>query len=466
MKKLSNIPRIIISGLSGGSGKSLLALGLARAWVLQGLQVIPFKKGPDYIDAAWLGLATGVLPTNLDPYFMSQKSVQSLFALRAGQGDIAVVEGNRGLFDGLDVKGTCSTAELGRLLKAPVLVSIDCTKMTRTVAAVVQGLTCFEEDIHIAGVILNRIASDRHRNILIKSIEHYTDVPVLGALPKLHPNPISERHMGLMSLHELGGSIELVKIVDKLAHVITTCCHLNGIKEVAEGAKASLPVAEVWSKPEKRKEVTIGYVHDAALWFYYRENLEALERAGAKLIKLSLLSQNPWPEIHGLYLGGGFPETLARELSQNEFTRIKTAFLAGQGLPIYAECGGFIYLCKNIHTKGEAWPMSGVLPIEITLEEKPQGLGYVMGEVLEKNPYHPQGAVIKGHEFHYSRCLAINTTPRFALNLSKGTGMAEAKDGWVQGNIFAGYTHIHALGCPWWADNFVLAAKEFKEKQK
>lgn len=457
---MPRFPRIIVTGLSGGAGKTICSLGLARAFARAGRAVAPFKKGPDYIDAVWLGLAAGRPASNLDSHLMTPDTVRSLFAHRAAGCDVAVVEGNRGLFDGMDEEGSCSTAELARILDAPVVLSMDCTKMTRTAAAVLAGVAGFEDGLRLAGVILNRTAGERHRSILRRTIERYTDVPVLGALPKLDPDPIPERHMGLISNREYAGQ---EAILDGLARAVAEHCDLDALLAAAAAAPDLPPAAPLWPGEPVPGDVTIGYVRDAALWFYYEENLEALARAGARLVELSLLDERPWPEIHGLYLGGGFPETMADALAEAVDTRRRVKALSEDGLPIYAECGGFMYLSESVDWDGERRPMAGVFPVRVEVCPRPRGLGYVEAEVAGENPFHPLGARFKGHEFHYSHCLAgSGPPPRSALSMLRGQGMLDGRDGLLSHNTFASYTHIHALGCPWWAENFVRAARRRK----
>ncbi|OEU69483.1 MAG: cobyrinic acid a,c-diamide synthase [Desulfovibrio sp. S3730MH75] len=462
-----NFPRLVLAGLNGGTGKTIVTLGLCRAFKNLGKTVKPFKKGPDYIDAKWLGLASGHFTTNLDPFLMSVDKLKGLF-LEKGQGfDISIVEGNRGLFDGKDVAGTCSTAELARIINAPVVLAIDCTKMTRTVAAIVAGCKAFEDGFNLAGVILNRTAGERHRNILQKSIETYTDVPVLGMLPKLSENPIPERHMGLVSNTEYGPQDESLNILGKMAQ---ECIDLDKIFDIASGS-GDIPQNDepLWSGIElvSDKKPVIGVVRDEALWFYYEENLEALTKAGAQIEEVSLISSDPWPEIDGLYLGGGFPETLAAELSANKGRRDHVRKLADGGLPIYAECGGFMYLGDDVEYEGCKYPMAGVLPLSTCLCPKPQGLGYTSGKIVKENIFFPVGTEIVGHEFHYSLCLSsTGSNPEYALDLSRGKGMADGFDGMIKDNVYAGYNHIHALGASCWAGNFVKAAGKFQKERK
>lgn len=541
--------RICISALSGGGGKTLLSLGLARAFSRQGLAVQPFKKGPDYIDAAWLSLAAGRQASNLDPYFLPPARLRALFrhVMERSGARLALLEGNRGLFDGMDVRGSCATAELARTLDCPVLLSLDCTKMTRTAAALVAGIRNFEPGLRLAGVVLNQVASARHEGILRETITTYTDVPVLGAIPRLRENPLPERHMGLASLCGDDLSPQAQEILEKLADVVrdhvdmdrvlaladdlpalpeepdfwdeaawagegftaSSCegqpavCHAGtasaagagascegtaptGALSVtsprattsdgtqAEGCDGTAPLSGApcpADSPKRAAAPRIGYVRDRALWFYYEENLEALRRAGAELVRLSLLDDASWPELDGLYLGGGFPEDWARELAASPHLA-RLATLAGEGLPIYAECGGFMVLASALERDGQRWPMSGIFPVETRFCPKPQGLGYVRADVVLPNPYFPQGSVLRGHEFHYSLChepAAVSGRLEHALRLRKGTGMGRdaeghGRDGLVSGRVWAAYCHIFAPAVPGWAPRFVDLARCYRRE--
>ena len=483
------IPRVIVAGLSGGSGKTIVTLALARALSGAGLTVKPYKKGPDYIDAAWLSLAAGLPCTNLDPFLLPKDRLLALFLEKARGVDLCLIEGNRGLFDGKDVEGTCSTAQLARQIQAPVILVLDATKMTRTAAAILHGLTHFEPDTPLAGVILNRTAGERHRSILTRSIEAHTDLAVVGCLPKLDRGVIPERHMGLTShLEPVRGregadaegrdATDHLAALDHLADIAREWLDLDKVLALAHEAPALSdprsddPGLGLWPEPVPGAKtpgtdapVTIGYVQDPVLWFYYPENLEALERAGAKLVRLSLLDREPWPEIHGLYLGGGFPETHAQALSANTAMHKRLRDLAGRGLPIYAECGGFMVLCSGLEVDGREYPMAGVLPLSTGFCPRPQGLGYTEARVVEENPFFEQGSLLKGHEFHYSRCLApLGPPPRMALVMERGQGMLHGLDGVLSGNTFAAYNHVFALSEPQWAPRFVSAAIRFRDQ--
>ncbi len=455
-----------MAGLSGGSGKTIVSLGLARALKNRGLNVKPFKKGPDYIDAAWLGLAAGNEAVNLDPIIIPKESLPRLFCDSVEHADIAVIEGNRGLFDGKDVDGSCSTAELARQLNTPVILVLDATKMTRTAAAVVQGCAHFEPGLRLGGVILNRTAGNRHRSILRQAIETYTDVPVLGMLPKHSPNPIPERHMGLVSNREQGGC---ETILDQIGTLVSDHIDLDAVLSLANAAEPfHSNHASLWENAvlETAHKPVIGVVKDAAFWFYYPENLEALRRAGAELVTVSLLDETAWPQLDGLYLGGGFPETHAQSLAGNVSIRQHVRNLSASGLPIYAECGGFMYLCRELVTSDGIYPMAGVFDLATTLCARPQGLGYNQSTVATANPFHPVGTTLHGHEFHYSRCVLDPGNLNFCLQMTRGNGMLDHRDGLVVNNTFAAYTHIHALGATHWAPAFVKAALLYREGKK
>ena len=451
-------PRIIISGLKGGSGKTLLSLGLAAALTRQGIRVKPYKKGPDYIDAAWLALAAGRDATNLDPFFLPPARLRALFQHSLPAHHLALIEGNRGLFDGRDAQGSCATAELAHILDCPVIVSLDCTKMTRTAAALVLGLTMFDPRIRIAGIILNQVGTSRQATLIRQAVEQHTCVPVLGALPRLPRNPLPERHMGLAS-GDMGDAARAV--LEQLGTFIREHVDMARVRNLANAAPALPPSPPFWEGDARPARVRIGYVRDEALWFYYGENLEALRRAGAELVRLSFADKEPWPELDGIYLGGGFPEDHAPRLSQSphlaELQRWSDA-----GMPIYAECGGFMVLARAISRADASHRMAGIFPVEARFSPRPQGLGYVEGRVTCDNPFLPRGSLVRGHEFHYSHCVPdADAAPCCALALDCGRGMGQGQDALIVRRTWASYTHIFAPALPQWADNFVAAAAAF-----
>jgi cobyrinic acid a,c-diamide synthase len=452
-------PRLLVAGLGGGSGKTIVSLGLARTFRERGLAVQTFKKGPDYIDAKWLSLASHSDTTNLDPFLLPANVLFNLFWIRAQGCDLALLEGNRGLYDGKDVLGTCSSAELAKQLKCPVVIVADCTKVTRTMAAVILGLTAFDPQVDIRGVILNRTAGCRHQNILRDAIEKYTDVRVLGILPKLPENPIPERHMGLISDAEFTHDP-----FAEIAQCLRDNADLDACLDVARSAPDMTgSLAALYPSAEPGTTVRIGVARDAALWFYYQENFEALRQAGAELVEFSLLSDATLPEVDAVYMGGGFPETLAGDLTANESMRksVRDAVLCG--MPVYAECGGLMYLGRELQFEGKVFPMADVFPFATKVFKKPQGHGYMSSIVRRPNPYYALESHLSGHEFHYSRCIDVSDQNSFVFQVERGQGIASGQDGILVRNCLAGYTHMHALGNPLWAGSFVAAARVFHQ---
>jgi cobyrinic acid a,c-diamide synthase len=443
---------VVIAGLAGGSGKSVVAVGITAALARRGRKVVPFKKGPDYIDAGWLQLAAGRKCYNLDPYLMTGKSITESFAGRSRDADIVIVEGNRGLFDGVNAEGGYSTADLALTLDLPVVLVVNCTKTTRTVAALVLGCQKFDERLDIRGVILNQIATERQRLLVTEAVEKYTGVPVLGSVPRLKRDIFPMRHLGMIPHQEYEGSNEALSY---LADLVSDNIDLDRVEQVMAPVPASIAAGagKVERGPAK---VRIGVLQDAAFQFYYSENLEALERAGAELVYVDAMRDPALPEIAGLYIGGGFPETGARELAANTTFRHSVKQAADRGLPIYAECGGLIYLGRSIVLDGEEFPLVGIFPVQFGMAKKPQAHGYTIFQVERNNPFYEWGAEVKGHEFRYSKILDWQgTDDQLVLKMVRGHGFINGRDGLVYNNVLALYTHVHADGTPQWAVNFV-----------
>jgi cobyrinic acid a,c-diamide synthase len=427
---------------------------------------VPFKKGPDYIDPAWHALAAGSPSHNLDPFLMAGDQIVALVSRHSQAADALLIEGNRGLFDGLDAQGTYSTAELAKLLMVPVVLVVDCSMTTRTAAALVLGCQHFDPQVNLAGVILNQVARPRHEDILRSTIEHYCQVPVLGAVPRLKCAVFPERHMGLVPPPEHRAAVRAVQAAQDLAE---RYLDLARLWEVASQAPP-LPVTTraLYPSAEPYPQVRIGVLQDAAFQFYYPENLEALTQAGARLIFLNALTDPELPpDLDALYLGGGFPETNASALAHNEGFRVSVRQAAEQGLPMYAECGGLMYLGRTIQTlQGDSYPMVGLLPYDFLMGQSPQGHGYTVLEVDGDNPYFPKGTRLKGHEFHYSR-LQPEPGPeaKLAFRMTRGAGISDHRDGFVYKNVLATYTHLHALGAPDWGPALVRQAREHQRRR-
>jgi len=479
-------PRLLVAGLRGGGGKTLLSLGLAASFRSRGHVIAPFKKGPDYIDASWLFRAAGRPCRNLDLFLFSPSVAVRSFAEASDGADLAIIEGNRGLFDGMDADGSFSSAELAKLLGCPVILSVDVTKTTRTAAAQILGCQTLDPAVPLAGVVLSRVAGSRHESILRKAIEGICGIPVLGAIPRLSEDPFPERHLGLIPPQETNQVDSPLARVEEIAkrHL-----DLEAILEIGRkappisqapdqgGAEAGAPPTAPEGRPNASQEpvsqltslesptVKIGVFKDAAFQFYYPENLEALERAGASLVEISPITDPVLPEVDALYLGGGFPETLAPELSRNTRFMASVRIAAEEGLPIYAECGGAVYLGQTLHYKGEAFPLVGALPVEYGFQRKPKGHGYTVLETVGENPFFPVGKQLRGHEFHYTYMLSPSEGDlAFAFKMHRGFGFGGTHDGLCRHNVLASYTHVHALGEVEWAPALVHAARRFRSR--
>jgi cobyrinic acid a,c-diamide synthase len=461
------LPRIIIAALKGGSGKTITSLGLAAAWLDKGLKVAPFKKGPDFIDASWLTLAAGRPCYNLDPFLMTDPQILQSFHSNSAGTDISLIEGNRGLFDGLDQEGRYSTAALGKLLKIPIIIIVDVTMVTRTVAALVLGCQKFDPGLQIAGIILNRVAGPRQDSIVRNSIEHYCNIPVVGSIPKLKENLFPERHMGLIPHRERGRA---EKAITWAKRVVEQNLDLESIEKMARDSdlleSADHDREQAQPNTLHKEPLRIGFIRDNAFWFYYPENLDQLKKLGAVLIEVDSMADNKLPPLDALYIGGGFPETQAEALANNRGFRDSLKENIEAGLPVYAECGGLMYLGESLILKEKAYPMTGALPLKCVLEKKPQGHGYTILEVNRPNPFYPVGEILKGHEFHYSKPLIrepkeIDT----AFQVKRGRGLDGQRDGLYKKNLLATYTHVHAAGNSLWSKSFYNKALEVKRQK-
>lgn len=451
----------MIAGLSGDAGKSLVAIGLIGALKRRGSRVAPFKKGPDFIDAAWLGQAAGAPGRNLDTFMMSAAAINGSLGRAAASADIAVLEGNRGLFDGADEHGTHSSAELAKLVRTPVVLVVDATKATRTLAALVLGCRSMDPDLLIAGVILNRVGTGRQEAVARQAITEVAGVPVLGAIPRLRAADLPSRHLGLLTPTEHHDpAAAIAHASDAVAQFVDVAALLHAASLAPDlelpPLAAPLPVGRA----------RVGVLRDQAFSFYYPENLEALAAAGAELVDVSPLHDGGLPEIDALYAGGGFPEEFAQQLSDNRSFRESVGQRIAQGLPVWAECGGLMYLAQGIVRTGVTYPMVGALPVTVEHNDRPQGHGYVTGHVDGDNPFFATGHALAGHEFHYSRVQPDAAHLDTVVALDRGVGLGLGRDGIHAKNVVATYTHVHALGAPEWAPAIVRSAAGHHNEHK
>ena len=351
---------------------------------------------------------------------------------------------------------------------------LDCTKSTRTMAALLLGCMKFDPDINICGVILNRVAGKRHEGKVRANIEKFCNIPVFGAVPKLKAADFPERHMGLVTSEEHSFSEQAINAAIRVAQ---DNIDLDGIyrtvMESCQGAPSSTQQEQTeaimpGTMPGNDKPlVKIGIIRDSAFQFYYPDNIDALENLGAEIVYISPLKEEKIPKVDAIYMGGGFPETHAPQLAENKLFRQELKRLSDAGLPIYAECGGLIFLGLSITLNEHVYPMSGILPIKFGLSKRPQGHGYTSVEVVHDNPFFKKGEIVKGHEFRYSSILKIDYQDHeMAFKMERGKGILEKKDGFFKNNTFGTYTHIHALGAPSWAPSLIQNAIQYKNKTK
>ena len=448
--------RLLVSAAHKSSGKTTVTLGLCAALTAQGQRVQPFKKGPDYIDPMWLAQASGRPCYNLDPYLMTGAQIRGLFGRHAQHADLSIVEGNKGLYDGLALDGSNSNAALAHQLELPVLLVIDARGMTRGIAPLILGYQAFDRNIRIGGVILNRLGGSRHEAKLRAVIEHYTDVPVLGAIAEDEALAVAERHLGLMPSNEHAqASAQVQRIGERIAAQVD----LAAVRALAASAPHFEPgPADPLPAPvAPGRRVRIAIARDQAFGFYYPDDLQALEAAGAELLPIDTLRDAALPpRIDGLFIGGGFPELFLPQLQANAALRTQIAARIDAGLPVYAECGGLMYLARSISWQGQTGRMVGALPADVVMHSKPVGRGYVTLQASAAMPWPLlRGREVRAHEFHYSALGPLPAGSRYAWGVTRGHGIDGRVDGWVHRNVLAGYAHLRSLGPDGWAPAFV-----------
>ncbi len=476
-----------MAGTNSGVGKTTLTIGLILALKKRGLNVQPFKAGPDYIDPSYHTLISDRSCRNLDTWMLSEDAVLELFERQAKLSDISIVEGVMGLYDGILGREEGSSAHLAKILKSPVILVVDARSMSRSAAAVVLGYKEFDRDVDLRGVILNNIGSLSHYRSVKYAIEKNVGLPVLGFLPKDKDLILSERHLGLIPTDE---KTPLGSFSRKLSNLVEKNIDVDKIIGISRQAPKLIPLSNLYglSFPRKREsrrldspvkpgndrmprltdtlQVTIAIARDKAFNFYYQDNLDILKRSGARLVEFSPLKDKSLPPgIDGMYIGGGYPEFFAAQLSANIRMRKAVLEYARQGLPIYAECGGLMYLVKNIiDFQGRAFPMAGVFDCSAVMANKRQALGYIEIEVRKDNILSWHGYKIRAHTFHWSY---LDKTPKdaaFAYKVIKNKDKVYS-DGLIYKNVLAGYAHLHFASNIHLARNFIKSCVDYKEKQ-
>lgn len=439
---------IVIAGTHSGCGKTTVAAGIMAALVKKGKNVQGYKIGPDYIDPMFHLVATRNPSMNLDTWMCSKSAVKKIFY--SAVKEINVIEGVMGLFDGVDATSDVgSTAHVAKLLKIPVILVVDASAMGRSVSALVRGFTNFDKDLNVAGIIFNSVGSEGHFELLKKSVK---GVNILGYLPSDPLLKLPERHLGLVPTQEL---VDMNSWVDRVSTMIEQRVDIEEILEIANSAEAeAFPLAETTTPCVK-----IAVARDPAFNFYYQSNLELLKNHGAELVEFSPLSDSRVPEASAIIFGGGFPEMFAEKLSQNQQMRKSIVSLAWSGIPIYAECGGLMYLSREIiGSDGTSFPMVGLLPGQVKMENRLQNFGYCFAEALQDTFILRRGERFRGHEFHYSSWKGSSTTSVFKV----GRRNLHRQEGFSKDNIHASYVHLNWFSARQIPKRLVAAAKKYQ----
>ena len=437
----------------------MVSAGIISHFVSQGITVQSFKKGPDFIDPMWLALASGRECYNLDPYLMGIEACRDSFLKNSNneKNCLSLIEGNHGLHDGMDIDGSDSSAGVAVMLKTPVLLVVDSRHSNRGIAAIVIGMKAMPPKTTIAGVILNRVRSARQENKQKSAIEKFCNVPVLGAIPTDKELVIAERHLGLTTV---GETADAEQFIQNAGERIAQYCDMKSIRSLFYEAPALQIKTIARSIKQNGTKVKIGVFRDAAFCFYYPENLSALRNSGAELVFIDSLHESSLPDIDGLYLGGGFPESFLELLSANKGLIRDVHERVEAGMPLYAECGGLIYLCRSASYGDKKYALAELLPFDIAFQLHPAGHGYLDLKSRYDSPWFRKDVRVKAHEFHYSKPVVQNAECNYQFDVIRGNGITGKHDGLLYKNLFASYGHIHATGNPDWARTFVALASD------
>jgi len=437
------------------------------ALVKRGVGVAPFKVGPDFIDPGHHGRITGMISRNLDGWMLSKNYNLACFERNARNCDVAVVEGVMGLYDGYDGRSEAgSTAQMAKWLGLPILLVVDAKSMARSAAAVIMGFEHFDPELVFAGVVFNNLGSQRHLQYLMDAVADKVAIPCLGGLVLDEKIAIPERHLGLVTQEDHGFDQETI---DLLADIVEKSVDLDSLIQ-------KLPEINVSSRPKPLcrgtgdTTVRIAVARDNAFCFYYQDNLELLEGQGAELVFFSPISGGELPrDIDGLYLGGGYPELFGDELAKNRNLRDQVRAKSDTGMPIYAECGGFMYLCETLMDRhGNRYPMAGIFPFTTEMFPRLKALGYREITLTRHTPIGEQGMILRGHEFHYSELTTHTPDVPSAYRISDRSGLDKPPDGYLTKRTLGSYNHLHFGSQPqaakWFVDN-CLAYQRQKEKR-
>ena len=462
-----------ISAAHKSSGKTTLSIGISASIRERGLNIQAFKKGPDYIDPIWLSQATGSPCYNLDFFTSSHGFIQNQFQTHSQNKDITLVEGNMGLYDGLSLDGSDSNAAMAKLLNLPVIMVVDSSGTSRGIAPLLNGYQQFDSELKFAGVILNKLAGNRHETKLREVIEAYTDFKILGAVPRDNDIQLTERHLGLIPSNEMADTSE--SVIQQLVQRVNRYVDVDSLMTLADCNNVTRPTSpspiEV-TKSVQMPTVKIAVAMDEAFGFYYPGDLEQFNALNVEIVPFNTMTDEALPDdIDGLFIGGGFPETQLKRLSGNTSMLRSVKDSIQQNLPTYAECGGLMYLCSELTDKTGSYPLCDIISATVSMRKRPQGRGYVTLEVTNNHlwqedqlsPLTPE--TTSAHEFHYSTISGLPKDAKFAYKVTRGTGIDGNNDGIVIHNLLASYTHLRQTDQCNWVDKFVSFVRKVKRQK-
>lgn len=445
--------RAVIAGTGSAVGKTTISTGIMRA-LSDEYNIQPFKAGPDYIDPTYHGLATGNHSRNLDSFFMSEGQIREGYerGMKKSKADFGIIEGVRGLYEGIGpLEDVGSTASIAKALNSPVILILNSRSLVKSAAAIVIGFKSLDPSIKVEGVILNHVKNRKHYLKTKEAVEKLADTQVIGGIPRTESIRVEERHLGLVPAVEREN---IMKSIEKWGEMISENIDMDTLLAVMKNAgKISDDREPTWCEGN-HKRVKIGVAMDEVFTFYYKENLESLEANNAKIIPFSPLHDEIIPDVDGIYIGGGYPEIFAKELESNNSMRKSLLKYHMGGNPIYAECGGLMYLSKSINNRD----MCGIFNYKSNMTKKVQALSYVISKAQEDSIILKKGELFRGHEFHYSKIDINGIKPRFAFKILRGKGITGSEDGLMENNTVASYVHTHVAACPQFGLNFTKSA--------
>ena len=440
----------LISSTKKSSGKTIIATGLCS--VLSNIDSLAvFKKGPDYIDPLWLSQASKAKCYNLDFFTMTNSEINKLYKTVSHGKNISIVEGNKGLFDGVSLDGIDSNASLAHLLKLEVILVLDCSGTTRGIAPLLQGYKNFDSKIKYKGIILNNIVSERHESKIINAVNEFTKFKVIGSVHKNKNLSIIEKSLGLEPVFQ---NTSTRKIIKNISSIIKSSIDIKYFSNKSAGTKIKT-IPKIVTKHKKYSDLKIGIALDQAFGFYYPDDLDKFKSYGVKIIYFNTLKDKSLPKVDGIFIGGGFPERVADKLYKNSSMIKSISSFINSGMPVYAECGGLMYLCESIKTRTKKFKMTGIIKGNIEMFDKPIGRGYVELMVNEKHPWMDKGDIVKCHEFHYSDIKIKNKVSFYGFKVMRGYGINSKHDGILYKNLVASYSHLRDTAQSRWIENYL-----------